>query len=75
MVRDYKTIREMYKVAGKSLADKIRLFCGKDIEASKVFFYYPKRGLDFRSPYELCISGKQESVRNFICNLEEGISA
>ena len=74
MVGDYKTIKRMYETAGKPLADKIRSFCGKDVLELKVFFYYPKRSLDFRSIYELCLAGKHEKVLAFLNDLEHHVS-
>jgi len=66
MVRDYKTIKRMYDTAGIDLADKVRKLCSRDIQLTKVIFYYPNRNLDFRSPYELCVRGRRKDVERFI---------
>jgi len=54
------TIREMNRVAGKSLTDKIINFLGKD--AAKQFFYSPNNYFNNKSPYEICLEGKRASV-------------
>jgi len=72
MIRDYKTIKRMYEIAGKNLADRIRNFCCRDIELTKRVFYYPNLHLNSTSPYQCCAEGRYKDVERFIGALEQG---
>lgn len=65
----------MYEFAGKSLADRIRAFCGKNKTSIIRTFYYPNIHLSYRSPYELCSLGRQEDVSHFVSALEQDTSS
>ena len=66
-------LEEMYKIAGKELADKIISVCWEDKEEAIYWFYTPCVDLENKSPNELCKENKRElyfQVEEALCKFE-----
>lgn len=71
MKEDKYSRKEMYKVAGKDLVDRMIEVLGK--ENCLEWFYSPNTALENKKPYDICKEGKKSEVNDLIGRIEHGI--
>jgi uncharacterized protein (DUF2384 family) len=66
-------LKQMRKVAGNELANRIKDFFDGDLEKTRYFFYKPTQAFGSKSAYQMCLLGRKDEVTNLIGRLEHGI--
>jgi len=68
MVEYQHTLKDVYKIAGKDLTDKMLAVATKKDNLVK-WFYKPNKFLKNKSPYEICREGKQSELEKAIMDV------
>lgn len=65
--------KEISEIVGEKFAGEIENIWDGNKEHAKIWFYAPMLRFENKSPYQLCIDGKIDEVKNLVGKITHGV--